>query len=109
MTPDETSSSGGSVLVTLGLVALAIVALSAVDTFLARTERQENHAEANGLAGHVRLSLLQLRPLLATEFHVRNTGRGGRSCARPSTACWCCSGRPTTICATTFRNRIFFI
>lgn len=64
MTPDETSS-GGSVLVTLGLVALAIVALSAVDTFLARTERQENHAEANGLAAAGRELMQQGKPAAA--------------------------------------------
>jgi tetratricopeptide (TPR) repeat protein len=50
VTPSETTSSGGSVLGTLGLVAIAIVVLSGVDTFLARTERQENRAEANRLA-----------------------------------------------------------
>jgi tetratricopeptide (TPR) repeat protein len=38
------------VLGTMGLVLLAIVALSGVDTFLARTERSENLAEADRLA-----------------------------------------------------------
>jgi len=46
----ETASTGGSVVGTLVLVLIAIVVLSGVDTFLARTERSENLAEANRLA-----------------------------------------------------------
>ncbi|HTB11311.1 MAG TPA: tetratricopeptide repeat protein [Bryobacteraceae bacterium] len=46
---NETVSSR-SVLGTLALVFLAIIALSGVDTFLARTERSENRAEAERLA-----------------------------------------------------------
>jgi tetratricopeptide (TPR) repeat protein len=46
----ETSSTGASVLGTLVLVTIAIVALSVADAFLARTERSENLAEANRLA-----------------------------------------------------------
>jgi tetratricopeptide (TPR) repeat protein len=42
----ETSPTGGSVLGTLALVLIAIVALSGVDAFLARTERLENLTEA---------------------------------------------------------------
>jgi tetratricopeptide (TPR) repeat protein len=62
---NEASSSGGSVLVTLGLVALAIVVLSQVDTFLARTERQENRADAERLASAGRALLGQGRPVEA--------------------------------------------
>ena len=50
----ETSPTGGSVLGTLMLVAVAIVALSAIDTFLARTERSENLAEASRLTAAAR-------------------------------------------------------
>ncbi|MGA3188248.1 MAG: tetratricopeptide repeat protein [Bryobacteraceae bacterium] len=46
----ETPTTGGSVLGTLGLVAIAIVALSIADAYLARTERSENRAEAERLA-----------------------------------------------------------
>jgi tetratricopeptide (TPR) repeat protein len=50
VTKGENASTGGSVLGTLVLVLVAIVVLSGVDTFLARTERSENLAEANRLA-----------------------------------------------------------
>lgn len=50
MTSGETSPTGRSVLGTMGLVLISIVALSGVDTFLARTERSENRAEADRLA-----------------------------------------------------------
>ncbi len=50
MANGESSANGKSVLVTLALVFLAIAALSAADTFLARTERSENRAEAERLA-----------------------------------------------------------
>jgi len=45
----EISPTGRSVLGTMGLVLISIVALSGVDTFLARTERSENRAEADRL------------------------------------------------------------
>lgn len=50
MANGETSATGRSVLGTLFLVFLAIVGLSVVDTYLARTERSENRAEAERLA-----------------------------------------------------------
>jgi tetratricopeptide (TPR) repeat protein len=50
MATGENSPTGGSVVGTLALVLIAIVVLSAVDAFLARTERSENLAEANRLA-----------------------------------------------------------
>lgn len=62
MTTGETTSSGGSVLGTLGLVAVAIVVLSGVDTFLARTERLENRAEADRLAASGRGLMKQGHP-----------------------------------------------
>jgi tetratricopeptide (TPR) repeat protein len=69
VTPGETSSSSGSVLGTLALVVVSIVVLSGVDTFLARTERRENRAEAERLA-RAGLALVELgRPLDAvTQF-----------------------------------------
>jgi tetratricopeptide (TPR) repeat protein len=51
------------VLGTLGLVLIAIVALSGVDAYLARTERLENRAEAERLAAAGRSFLERGRPL----------------------------------------------
>jgi tetratricopeptide (TPR) repeat protein len=51
------------VLGTLGLVAIAIMALSIVDAFLARTERLENRAEADRLASAGRGLMEKGRPL----------------------------------------------
>ncbi len=48
---------------TLGLVAIAIMALSIVDAFLARTERLENRAEADRLASAGRGLMEKGRPL----------------------------------------------
>ncbi len=62
---NETPPSSGSLLATLGLVALAIVVLSQVDTFLARTERQENRADAERLAAAGRALIGQGRPVEA--------------------------------------------
>ncbi len=59
----ETSITGGSVAGTLGLVAMAIVALSGVDAFLARTERLENRAEAERLSASGRALMAQGRAL----------------------------------------------
>ena len=47
---NETSPTGRSVIGTLGLVLIAVILLSIADTYLARTERSENHAEAIRLA-----------------------------------------------------------
>ena len=47
---------------TLGLVAIAIVVLSGVDTFLARTERSENRAKADGLAAAGRALIAKGQP-----------------------------------------------
>ena len=72
--PESTES--GSVLGTLGLVLIAIVALSAIDTFLARTERLENRAEADRLfaagrslmtEGHPLDAVAQFKAVLAIE------------------------------------------
>jgi tetratricopeptide (TPR) repeat protein len=59
----ESSPTGRSVLGTLALVFLSIVVLSGVDAYLARTERTENLAEANRLAGSGHVLMQQARPL----------------------------------------------
>lgn len=51
--------------VTLGVVLISMVALSAVDAFLARTERSENKAEADGLSRDGRTLMEQGHPLEA--------------------------------------------
>jgi tetratricopeptide (TPR) repeat protein len=56
MANGETSPSSRSVLGTLALVFLAMVILSSADTFLARRERSENHAEAERLAAAGRMA-----------------------------------------------------
>jgi Flp pilus assembly protein TadD len=61
----EEYSKHGSVLGTLGLVAVAIVALSVADAYLARTERAENHAEAERMAAAGRGLMAQGRAVEA--------------------------------------------
>jgi tetratricopeptide (TPR) repeat protein len=53
------ASTGGSVLGTIALIFLAIVGLSIVDTYLARTERSENRVEADRLATAGRAAMEQ--------------------------------------------------
>jgi tetratricopeptide (TPR) repeat protein len=63
MTASESSSHQHSVVGTVILIFCAIVALSIADTFLARTESSENHAEAARLAAAGTKLLQQGNPL----------------------------------------------
>ncbi len=67
MAETESSVSSGSVLVTLCLVAVAIVALSGIDAFLARMERAENRAEALRLSNAGQKLMAQGEPVEAVE------------------------------------------
>jgi len=78
---NEFSPTGRSVAGTLGLVALAIVALSIVDAYLARTERLENRSEADRLVAAGRGLMAKGRPLdavsqfkTALEMERENSG-----------------------------------
>lgn len=59
------TTQGASVFGTLGLVVVAILGLSAVDTFLARMERNENRAEADRLRTSGEALMQQGKPAAA--------------------------------------------